>query len=449
MDQEVWRVLRGGDPGLAERWREIRATGSGSTGPGPLTMGGVARLKKAFGANVARFASLQDELAGRAQRRFPDGRIGFWTAKGLEQSTPAAVADYRATRFASAVSKAPGAVDPLGSFVWDACCGVGSDSVALLRSGCSVLATDWNDDAARCAAANLAIEEDEIDKDKEKAAGQLAAALRCDLRQPPLQGEALAAALVLLDPDRRPDGEHREPNPERWAPSLSDTLNLAYTARGACVKLPPSLDATEAGLDRALRKATSLEWVSLDGEMKELALWTGDLAEGEDQANAPRRATALVHGHGPVTFSGGVPHKALPAPRPLSEVQAGMWLIELDPSLWQSELAGDFCERHGLAPIETELRGMFLVADQEPSSPLARSWPILDAVKADRKRVRAALRQHGIGPTTVKKRNHPKSSVQLEAEFKGEGDEPGLLAVFRVPSGSAAVVLGAGGQRRP
>jgi hypothetical protein len=431
MEEDVWRLLGGGEPGLRERWRNLRAGGGDAEADGPLSMGDLARLRKARGAHVARFASMQDELAGRARRRFPDGRIGFWTGKGLEQSTPAVVADYRAARFASAKA----------NLVWDACCGVGSDAVALLRSGCSVIATDWNGDAARCAAANLSLA-----KEESGSAGGLFAAMRCDLRRPPLRLEVLGDAHVLLDPDRRPDGEHREPNPELWAPSLSDTLDLAFRARGACVKLPPSLDATASGLDRVRSKPASLEWISLDGEMKELALWTGDLAEGDTEGGVPRRATALMtalpEGDDPTSLGGCSPHRALPAPRPLAEVQAGTWLVELDPTLWQSELAGDFCHRHGLAPIETELRGMFLVASEEPTSPLARSWPILDAVKADRKRVRAALRKHGLGPTTVKKRNHPKSSVQLEAEFKGEGDRRGLLAVFRVPSGSAAVILG-------
>lgn len=402
-------------------------------------MGDIARLKKSFGASIARFASLQDELHRRAARRFPDGRIGFWTMKGLEQATPAAVADYRALRFADTLG--PEASQG-AQIVWDACCGVGSDAVALFRRGCSVLATDWDADTARCAAANL-----QWESDRGATPGSFAAALRCDLRQPPLQASALASALVLLDPDRRPDGEHREPRPERWAPSLAATLDLAYTARGACVKLPPSLDATAAALDQDPRQATSLEWISLDGEMKELALWTGALA-----GTAPgRTATALGKGHGLAQYTGGNPHRPLPEPWPLAEVRAGRWLVELDPTLWQSELAGDFCFAHGLAPIETELRGMFLVAEEAPDSPLARAWPILDAMGADRKRVRAALRQHGIGPLTVKKRNHPKTSEQLEVAFRGDGRDGGrshgLLAVFRVPSGSAALILGPGGEQ--
>lgn len=443
MEAEVWRELRGGEPGLGRRWHGIRSEGSGSGGTAPLSMGDVARLRKAFGASIARFASMQDDLGKRAERRFPDGRIGFWTPKGLEQSTPAAVADYRAAQFGRAALTEGQA----GRLVWDACCGVGSDAVAILRQGCAVLATDWDADTTRCAAANLRLESDRMG-----AAPALAAALRCDLRKPPLRPGALADALVLLDPDRRPGGEHREPNPERWAPSLSATLALAYAARGGCVKLPPSLDATASGLDRQPSKPTSLEWISLDGEMKELALWTGALAQrtgdGDPGLDVPRTATALVQGHGPVHYVGRSTHEPLPEACPLDEVRAGKWLVELDPTLWQSELAGDFCHAHGLIPIETELRGMYLVADEAPASPLTRSWPILDTVKADRKRVRAALRKHGIGPITVKKRNHPKTSTQLESEFKGEGDTPGLLAVFRVPSGSSAVILGPGGQRR-
>lgn len=475
MEAEVWRQLGAGTPGIAGRWRAIResarageAGGGGHVGASgraqdadsvaALTFGQVQKLRASHGAAMARFVSLQDELSRRARKRFPGGRPLFWTSKGLEQATPARVSEYRAQRFAEGAS---------GDFpVWDACCGVGSDAVAILlalqaggRGGCLV-ATDWDADSARCAAANLLAALEEAPGTAQptgRATGHLRSHLRghvaatCDLRRPPISKDALGGALILLDPDRRPDGEHREPRPERWAPPLSETLRLALSARGACVKLPPSLDATAEGLDREMGSPWQLEWISLDGEMKELALWTGSLAGsgGKRIATALRTAPSVDVPAQEARYGSDEGPSALPDAWPVDRLGPGSWLVELDPTLWQSELAGNFCAEHGLAPIATEIRGMFLVAKSPPNSPLARSWPILECVSADRKRVRKALRDHGIGPVTVKKRNHPKTSMELEAAFRGPGDHEGLLAVFRVPGGSIALILGRGPEVGP
>ena len=468
MELDVWKKLRAGEPGVEDRWRAIRTSvGADADGP-PLTSGQIDRLRKSEGPDLARFVSLQEELQKRSRRRFSGPSPLFWTSKGLEQATPAVVADYRAARFNADLDEA--------GVIWDACCGIGSDAVSLLRGGGTVLATDWDPASARCAAANLRVELDSLGghgavSERPMAGG----AARADLRRPPLAPETLKGALVLLDPDRRPDGEHREPRPERWAPALSKTLELAHAARGGCIKLPPSLDATAEGLDDERDGPRALEWISLDGEMKELAVWTGSLASfltpGDDTtrgwATARRAATALQSS--PASPENGPadrpkedpaedPRACLAAPRasyapdaapcplpeawPVEALGPGSWLVELDPSLWQSELAGPFCEEHQVAPIVTEMRGMFLAASEPPSSALARSWPILEVVKADRKRVRRMLREHGIGPLTVKKRNHPKTSTELEAEFRGPGERRGLLAVFRIPGGSVAALLG-------
>ncbi|QDV09753.1 hypothetical protein Poly30_53120 [Planctomycetes bacterium Poly30] len=463
MEAEVWKQLRAGEGDLAALWRSIRmsARAGGAAGgdpDAPLTLGQIEKLRAAHGPEMARFASLQDELTRRARKRFPEGRPLFWTSKGIEQATPAAVSEYRASRFAA---------DATGdSVVWDACCGVGSDAVAILRAlelrapelqapeagdhGSLVIATDWDAESARCAAANLRAAFDEGSIPTGAAARTRHVILRGDLRKPPLARAAVADALVLLDPDRRPDGEHREPRPERWAPPLSQTLQLARSARGACIKLPPSLDATAEGLDCESETPLRLEWISLDGEMKELALWTGSLgtSPGMRLATALRtsqagKGTAAAH------YSSHAAPVALPAPFPVDRLGPGMWLVELDPTLWQSELAGHFCAEHDLAPIEAEVRGMFMVSDRPPTSPFTRAWPILESLNADRKRVRKALRARQIGPVTVKKRNHPRTSLELEAMFRGSGPREGLLAVFRVPGrrgslGSVAVILGAG-----
>ncbi|MDA1267329.1 MAG: hypothetical protein O2816_19785, partial [Planctomycetota bacterium] len=89
--------------------------------------------------------------------------------------------------------------------------------------------------------------------------------------------------VLLLDPDRRSGGKGRVGDPDRWSPPLSGCLELAARVHAACVKLPPAHPPEE------LAERGALAWVSLDGELKELGLYTGALAEEA----APREAWAL------------------------------------------------------------------------------------------------------------------------------------------------------------
>ena len=125
--------------------------------------------------------------------------------------------------------------------------------------------------------------------------------------------------------------------------------------------------------------------------------------------------------------------------------RAVSWLAEPDPAVIRSGLLGNLAQQVGLAPLAPRLA--YLGGDQRPESDLLRSWPVLGTAPLDRKRVRALLRDHGIGPLTVKKRGHPDSSEVLAARLRGPGERPGLLAVARLERGHLALLLDADGGR--
>jgi len=409
----VWRELAPLRPGGAERWNAIGA-------PAP-SLGELDRLRAAKGPAVARFVSLQAELARRHGPRLDPGLLRFLTSKGAEQATASAVARHRADRFARVGE---------GRTPWDACCGVGSDLLALAERFDHVLATDTDLETLRCAAANLALS-------RESASGSAAGRRRGDMTgvadavTPPFLAAAAPRVLGLFDPDRRPAGP-REARADRWSPSLKDVFQTASSLAGACVKLPPSLE--EAALSEpAGGMPLALSWTSLDGEMRELSAWSGAL-----RAEAPAREAVSLRSTGEVSsYAAG--RQALPASE--REARPGQWLVELDPALWRADLAGTFAAEHGASPLEAQGPGGFLLAGNRVAHPMARSWRIAGVAPGDRRRVRALLRDHSVGHLTVKTRHHPESAEVLARRFRTEGPRAGLLAVTRLAGRAVALLL--------
>lgn len=397
MERETWELLSPWEPGARARL-EVLLEGDGSRAH-------LRRVEAEHGREVARFVSLQRELRERARSRFPDGRLAALTTKGLEQATAPEVADLRAERFAAARARED-------AVAWDACCGLGSDAVALARAGVPVLATERDPSVARCAAVNLA--------------DGPAAVVIGDATAPPLVGGR--RVMALLDPDRRAEGR-RLGHPEDWSPPLSRAIALCREAGLGCIKLPPGLDVAGTGLGTA--EDVVLEWVSLDGELREVAAWIGpwDLGGARRRAVALRRAGSRVE----VTGDGS-------GPRPMTaELRAGAYLFELDPALHLAGLVDEHGPRHGLSPVDGDA-GYWTGAEAGPV-PMARSWRVLEVLPVDRKRVRAALRARDIGPLTVKTRGVRESADALGRRLRGPGSRPGLLAVTRTSSGAVAALL--------
>ncbi|MEL6430991.1 MAG: hypothetical protein AAFU73_08820 [Planctomycetota bacterium] len=407
MELDVWRRLAPLEEGALERWDAWARRGE--------TPKDLERLAREESPALSRFVSLQRELGPKARAKFPDGRLTFATSVGYEQSTAAAVADHRASVFRAA-----------GGVAWDACAGVGGEALALLLSGVPTVASDRSSDALRCAAANAAFA---------RLRGEVSApfaALRADALRAPIGG---AHVLGLFDPDRRAPNGRRLPRPEDWSPPLDALLDAVDRSAlaGACFKLAPSREAADAALEwtraRPDRPAV-LEWISARGRMRELALWTGALAVG---ATGPRRR-ATVLGPDTVTVDGPLD--------PFDDGESfdgalGDWrgrtLLDADVALWQSELARERAEEADLATVAPAVaRSFFVGPPAAPAPPGFRAWDVLDAAPLDRRRVRAALKEHGVGPVTVKTRGGVPDANELASKLRGPSGPPGLLAVTEV-----------------
>jgi hypothetical protein len=235
----------------------------------PLTdrLRDVAALRSRLGERTAAVVE-QVLLRRRAAGRFP----AHWllTADALEQATAAPVAAHRAARLA-------------GRDVHDVTCSVGVELAALAPRARTVLGSDLDPVRLALAAHN--------------APG--VALARADALAPPSRD-----AVLVADPGRRAGGGRRVFRPADFTPPLdalaavagwpgcqrsavADTqrpkssAHAAHGARDLVVSTAPGIEPD------VVPWAAEVELVSLDGRVREAALWSAGLA------TARRRATVL------------------------------------------------------------------------------------------------------------------------------------------------------------
>ena len=390
------------------------------------TLAASAALRRLLPAPEAQAATRLHALRQRAEGKLPGAAGLLLTEKGLEQASHREVAAARARRVARHQPSRGGR-----GVVFDATAGIGGDSLALVEAGLRMVAADADCHTARLLAANL------------RRAGHGGRVLVARAEHPPVDADWL-----LLDPDRRPAGREEGPansrdrrtgRPERWSPPWEVCLGLAARVRGACLKLAPATDPARLAPAVPASLPHAWQWVSLRGELKELTLWTGELAETEGDPG--RREVLALDGRGGMAERRGEPVEveALPA----EAAAAVRWIAEPDPALIRSGLLGLVARDEGMAPLGPGLA--YLGGTEAPRSPLLAAFEVLDEAPLDRRRVRAMLALHGIGPLTVKRRGHPDDAQTLAKRLRGSGRERGLLVVARLERGHRAYLV----RRRP
>jgi hypothetical protein len=363
------------------------------------------RLRRTHPARLVPAALTQARLRARAVEKFgADAAAMYFTPDGLEQATRAEVAAHRAARFARLGTGTP---------VADLCCGIGADLIALARAGMRVTGVERDPLTAAVARANV------------RALG-LSAEIREgnaeDVDPAWLAGEGFA---VFCDPARRPSGGPRGAggrgrrifDPEAYAPPLSRALEFARRGRGGCVKVAPGIP------HELVPEGAEAEWVSWRGDVKEAALWLGDLAEpgAAGGGRVRRRATLLPSGATLVDEPG------LGAP-PVTEV--GRYLYEPDGAVIRAHLVGEVAAALGGALIDPAIA--YVTAGTLTATPFARAYEIDDVLPFSVKRLRAALRERRAGTLTIKKRGSAVDVERLRRDLRPSGDASATVILTRV-----------------
>lgn len=347
-------------------------------------------LSRKYPPSLARAALETAILRREAAAKFPAAEKMYFTREALEQATPYAVSTYRAKRYQGF------------RFAADLGCSIGSDSLGL-AGFTSTIGVDL--DPLR-----LAMARENITRIIPESQ---AVFLLCDLGAPlPFRRLRISSAELALffDPARRKEGR-RAFSVRQYHPPLSVIQDWLPDFPALGVKISPGVD-----LDELASYQAEIEFISLGGELKEAVLWFGPLK------TAARRATVLPGTH---TFSA----RSLPVERlGLSEPQA--YLYEPDPSILRAGLVGPLGESLGASQLDQEIA--YLTSEELVASPFTRSWKVEDWLPFNLKRLRAYLRERGVGRAVVKKRGSPLEPEALIRSLRLKGDLERVLVLTQM-----------------
>ncbi|MDF9815086.1 class I SAM-dependent methyltransferase [Streptomyces sp. SPB162] len=379
------------------------------------------RLRREHPAELVSAALGQARLRQRGEAKFgADAYRMYFTPDGVEQATRTEVAEYRAARF-----KALG-VRRLA----DLCCGIGGDAIALARAGVEVLAVDR--DPLTCAVTRANAESlgladlievrcadvtevatdgyDAVFVDPARRGGRTGGASRREYPRTESGGESVRGGGRATTGGRIFD-------PEAYSPTLSWAIGAARAVPVAALKVAPGIPHEVVPDDAAA------EWISYRGDVKEAVLWFGK-DPGSVSATLLPAATTLWTGD------------PLPDP-PAGPV--GRYLYEPDGAVIRAHLVAEVAEQVGGRLIDETIA--YVTADEPRPTPFATAYEITDVLPFGLKKLKALLRQRGVGVAVIKKRGSAIEPEELRRKLKLEGPHSVTVFLTRV-AGAPSMLLG-------
>ena len=334
----------------------------------------------------------QAKLRRRARKKFGDFTDGMlFTEDGLEQASRLQAAALHAGRFRGAGIKQ----------VADLGCGLGAESMAMGAIELNVRAFEIDEITAALAVFNLgAFDNVEVEQ---------ADITTLDLSK----FEAL-----FFDPARRElDGKGeraaRKFDPSQFSPNFDWVLEQART-KPSGIKLGPGHP------HEAIAQDAEAQWLSIDGDLVELALWFGEVKRPK-----VARAATVVNSTGR--------HEIVSDVFESESAEVGAiknFIYEPDNAVVRSHLIADLARQVDATLISKEIA--YLTSDSEIDSPMMRGFRVIDEMAFDRKKLKAYLRDRKIGTLEIKKRGVDVVPEQLRKELNLKGEIAATLILTRV-----------------
>ncbi len=335
----------------------------------------------------------QAKLRRRAAAKFgPFAERMIFTEAGLEQASRLSVAALHANRFRQA------GIDNVA----DLGCGIGAESMAMASLDINVKAFEIDEVTAAVATYNLA--------PFENAFVEQADVTELDLSK--FDG-------LFFDPARRELGgparerAARKFDPAAFSPTFDFVMDAAF-------KKPTGVKFGPGHPHEGIPANAEAQWVSVDGDLVELGLWFGAVARPD-----VKRAALLING---TTRHEIVSHSAERMDAPVGELSG--YVYEPDNAVVRSHLIGQLAEQIQAHLFAPEIA--YLTSDQQISSPWLKGYKVLDNLVFDRKKLKAYLRERGIGVLEIKKRGSDIVPEQLRKELALKGEGAATLIVTRV-----------------
>ncbi len=340
------------------------------------------RLHKRYPAALAKAALETVLLRARAAGKFSRAASMYFTREALEQASGEMIARYRAERFA--------AFGRVGDF----CCGIGGDTIGLSGRG-EVTAVDL--DALRLAMASENLDAYGLRDRVTLVRGDL-----LFMSLPPVEA-------IFFDPARRSGGRRRLAVGD-YQPPLATVRRWLPHVPAVGVKLAPGVDRADLAEYDA-----EVEFLSVDGELKECVLWFGPLR------TTARRAT-LLPGRHTLTTDASLSGTSLSPPL--------AYVYDPDPAVLRAGLVTLLAERLAAHQLDPEIA--YLTSDTLSATPFAESFRIEEALPFQLKRLRERLRALRVGRLTVKRRGSALDPDILVRQLRLSGPESRVLFLTRV-----------------
>ncbi|HLP23453.1 MAG TPA: class I SAM-dependent methyltransferase, partial [Microbacteriaceae bacterium] len=353
-------------------------------------------------AELVSAALTQSRLRGRARAKFGDfAERMLFTEAGLEQASRLRVAAVHAARIRSH----RGGVVDLG-------CGIGGDALAFAAAGLSVLAVDADEVTAAFAAVNLAPFPE--------------ARVECENAQ---DSDIPSDWAVWLDPARRTvdrfGQSQRIFDPASYSPSLTWAFELG-ARHPIGIKLGPAIDRD--ALPQSLGShPVETQWVSIDGDVVECALWSGGLA----RENVRRSALVLDDsGAAELTASDDLPDVELG--------ELGAFIYEPNGAVIRARLMPLVADELGARLISPSIA--YLTGDEPKSSRFASGFRVVDVFPADERTLRRELAARDIGQLEIKKRGWDGDPAALRKKLALQGAASATLFMTRIAGRHRAIL---------
>jgi SAM-dependent methyltransferase len=369
------------------------------------SVGAVTALRKA-GADARTSAVVLTQLKLRRRARAKFGEFAknlLFTEAGLAQATRLQVAARHAERFRRAEARR----------VADLGCGIGADSLAFASLGFDLVAVDADEVTAALATFNLA--------PFSNARVEHGVAEDFDLAE--FDG-------VFLDPARRTElrgTTRRLADPNDWRPSLDFAFGTATETRTTGVKLGPAMPHELLPEATAARPAEA-QWLSVDGELVECAVWLGASA----RSGVARSALVLRDGAARELVSSTLASEDAPID------ELGEYLYEPDGAVIRGRFIGDLARELGGHMISREIA--WVTADAAHETPFAQSFRVREVLPLHPNQLKKRLRALEIGRLEIKKRGVDIDPAKLRKELQPRGDEAATLICTRVQDRRVAIL---------
>lgn len=362
-----------------EGWQLLNSVDPSSAGTKEAAYQLNLSLRKAgHPAELATAVVQQSQLRFKARTKFgPFADSMVFTQAGLEQATRLNIAGLHAKRYTRAGIKK----------VADLGCGIGADSLALASADIDVTAVELDETTAAATTLNL-------------MPWPNARVVNTDAMSFDLDG----FDGVWLDPARRTtdtSGTSRIFDPEAFSPPLSFVENLADRGLAVGVKMGPGLPHT------AIPSNCEVQWVSVNGDVTEAALWFGPLARPNI-----RRAALVINEHGANEITSALdfdPDAALRGDVPVGPIPS--YVYEPDGAVIRAGLIDELLKTTGGHLLDPHIA--YFGTDSLVQTPLARAYKVLQVRPYHVKNLRSWVKTEKIGVLDIKKRGMDVTPEEL------------------------------------